>query len=156
MASTRRRRVAGGMGAVCAAAGMSILAAACGVARDAAAARGPVLQALSPRGAARVASTSRVGLEQTVSLASARLAREPGNADAAVALADALLRQSRVLGDGALALRAEQVLVRALTADSDRYALKRSLAAVYLSQHRFRDALSTAHQCFAVRQDDAS
>lgn len=158
MASARRRLLAGGMGAVGAAAGMVILAAACGVAREAAPgpARGPALQALSPRAGARAASTSRVDLEQTVSRMSARLARDPGDAGAAVALADALLRQSRVLGDGALALRAEQVLVRALTADSESYSVRRSLATVYLSQHRFGDAMSTAQRCLAERQDDAS
>src|SRR5687768_187585 len=95
----------------------------------------------SLRGATGPVSTSKDDLEQSIARASARLAESPSDSAAAVALADSLLRQARLTGDATHAMRAEQALVRALTFDPDRYEAKPMLAAVYLSQHRFREAL---------------
>jgi tetratricopeptide (TPR) repeat protein len=100
-------------------------------------------------------STSRAALDDTVARMRARLAKTPGDANAAVLLADALLRQTRVIGNAGLAIEAERVLHRALTLDPDHYQARRMLAAVYASQHRFRDALAEADRCLAVRTDDA-
>jgi tetratricopeptide (TPR) repeat protein len=108
----------------------------------------------SLRGATGPVSTSKDDLEQSIARASARLAESPSDSAAAVALADSLLRQARLTGDATHAMRAEQALVRALTFDPDRYETKRMLAAVYLSQHRFREALQQANRCLASRPDD--
>jgi tetratricopeptide (TPR) repeat protein len=100
-------------------------------------------------------STSRVDLEQTIAAMRTRVARSPGDATAAVTLADALLRQTRVSGNAGLANEAERVLRAVLTRDGERYDARRMLAATYLSQHRFADALGEAERCRTIRPDDA-
>jgi tetratricopeptide (TPR) repeat protein len=85
----------------------------------------------------------------------ARVRKSPADQAAAVRLADALLRQTRVTGNAGLAARAESVLLQALKADPLSYNARRMLGAVYLSQHRFRDAIRAAEQCQAVRTNDA-
>ena len=85
----------------------------------------------------------------------ARLATAPGNAAAAVRLADALLRQARVLGNAGLAVRAERVLLLSLASDPDRYDARRMLAAALLSQHRFRAAIREAERCLQIKPNDA-
>src|SRR6478736_3091283 len=100
-------------------------------------------------------STSRAALDDTVARMRARVARTPGDATAAVQLADALLRQTRVIGNAGLAIEAERALQGALKTDPDHYQVRRMLAAVYASQHRFRDALAEANRCLTIRTDDA-
>ncbi|MEP6871873.1 MAG: tetratricopeptide repeat protein [Anaerolineaceae bacterium] len=85
---------------------------------------------------------------------SAVLAKAPANSAAAVRLADALLRQSRVLNHAGLPVMAEAVLNRVLHANPSDYMARRMRATVYLSQHRFRDALTEAKRCRALRADD--
>src|SRR5215831_17657320 len=58
--------------------------------------------------------------------------------------ADALLRPARVRGRAGRAREGEDVLRRVLAADPDNYDAKRELGAVYLSQHRFREAIAIA------------
>ena len=103
--------------------------------------------------------TDRDGLAQTIAAMELRLRRQPDDERAAVALADALLRQTRVTGNAGLALRAEEVLRRVVAdeaaGDAAHYDAHRMLAAVYLSQHRFRDAIREADRCRAVRPNDA-
>jgi tetratricopeptide (TPR) repeat protein len=106
-------------------------------------------------GAAGSASTSRADLDRTIASMEARVARNPADAPAAITLADGLLRQTRVTGNAGLAMRAEAALIAALKADPISYQLRRMLAAVYLSQHRFRDAIREAERCQATRKDDA-
>jgi len=89
----------------------------------------------------RVATTSRDGLLQTIARARALLKQRPADAAAAVSLADALLRQVRVSGNAGLALEAEAALKRVLHDEPLEYDARRMLAAVYLSQHRFREAV---------------
>ena len=84
-----------------------------------------------------------------------RVVKDRRDVRAAVTLAEALLRLTRVDGNAGLALEAERVLIAALTADPESYDARRMLAATYLSQHRFRDALREAQRCQQVRQDDA-
>src|SRR5262245_60491846 len=87
-------------------------------------------------GAPGAPATSRDGLSNTITQMEARLASKPDDATAAVTLADALLRQTRVTGNAGLAIRAERALTRVLAADPDHYYARRMLAAVLLSQHR--------------------
>ncbi len=100
-------------------------------------------------------STSRRDLEQTIATMRERVAAAPGDARSAVTLADALLRQTRVSGNAGLAKDAEAVLLAVLERDSKRYDARRMLAATYLSQHRFADALREAERCRTIRTDDA-
>ena len=100
-------------------------------------------------------STSRAELERTIATMSERVAKAPDDAPAAVTLADALLRQTRVSGNAGLAREAERVLLDVLARDADRYDARRMLAATYLSQHRFADALREAERCRTIRADDA-
>jgi tetratricopeptide (TPR) repeat protein len=106
-------------------------------------------------GAPGAPATSRDGLTNTITQMDARLASTPDDAAAAVRLADALLRQTRVTGNAGLAIRAERALVRVLAADPDHYYARRMLAAVLLSQHRFREAIAAAERCLQTRRDDA-
>ena len=106
------------------------------------------------------AHTDRDGLARTVASMEARLRDRPNDERAAVSLADALLRQTRVTGNAGLASRAEAVLQRVVADDESagstaHYDAHRMLAAVYLSQHRFRDAIGEADRCRAVRPNDA-
>jgi tetratricopeptide (TPR) repeat protein len=99
-------------------------------------------------------STSRRELERTIASMRERVAAAPGDTRSAVILADALLRQTRVSGNSGLAQEAERVLVAVLERDHDRYDARRMLAATYLSQHRFSDALRQAERCRMMRSDD--
>jgi tetratricopeptide (TPR) repeat protein len=85
----------------------------------------------------------------------ARLAANGGDAGAAVRLADALIRQTRVTGNGGLAIRAEAALRRALEAWPGHHEARRMLGAVLLTQHRFDEALAEARRSLADRPDDA-
>jgi tetratricopeptide (TPR) repeat protein len=99
-------------------------------------------------------STSRQDLERTIASRRQRVAADPRDSVAAVTLADALLRHTRVSGNAGLANEAERVLLAVLHADAERYDARRMLAATYLSQHRFADALREARRCQAIREDD--
>ena len=106
-------------------------------------------------GAPGTATTSRDDLTRTIADMEARLASKPDDPAAAVTLADALLRQTRVTGNAALANRAERALERVLARQSDHFYARRMLAAVQVSQHRFRDAIRTAERALQTRRDDA-
>jgi tetratricopeptide (TPR) repeat protein len=99
-------------------------------------------------------TTSRAELERTIATMREKVATAPNDVPAAVTLADALLRQTRVSGNAGLAREAERVLLAVLTRDHDRYDARRMLAATYLSQHRFADALREAERCRTMRSDD--
>jgi tetratricopeptide (TPR) repeat protein len=99
--------------------------------------------------------TSRGELLRTIATMEARLERNDADPVAAVRLADALLRQTRVTGNGGLALRAETALRRVLHSRPDDYGVRRMLGAVLLSQHRFAAAREEAKRCLERRPDDA-
>lgn len=99
-------------------------------------------------------TTSREDLDTRVAGMEARLAKHPDDSDAAFMLADALLRQTRVKGNPGLALRAEKILNGVLKADPANYDANRMLGTLYLSQHRFRDALKVAQKNSAARPLD--
>jgi len=100
-------------------------------------------------------ATSADGLKQRIAEMDTRLQSQPRDAAAALLLADALLRQARASNDGRPANRAAAVLRTVLTDDPGQYDALRLLGAVYLSQHRFRDALETGRRARAARPTDA-
>jgi tetratricopeptide (TPR) repeat protein len=109
----------------------------------------------SPQEATAAASvTSREGLQDTIQAMERRLREQPADAIAAVSLADALLRQARVAGTAGPSFRAEQALKQVLHADPRTYEARRMLGAVYLSQHRFREAIREAERASAERPTD--
>ena len=117
----------------------------------------PALRPHPPAAASRLAapaSTSREALEQTIHAARARVEADPGDGEAAVLLADALMRSARVRSDASLALEAERVLRSALRHGPGDYAVRRTLAVVLLSQHRFTEALAAAREAQASRPED--
>lgn len=100
-------------------------------------------------------STSRDGLVHAIDELRAKVTRNSKDEATTVLLADALLRQTRVTSNAGLSNEAERVLLGTLKDNPDSYVVRRMLANVYLSQHRFRDALSEAERCLTVRRDDA-
>ena len=99
--------------------------------------------------------TTTSGLLQRIDDMEARLRAQPDDTGAAVLLADALLRQARATNDGRPAGRASEVLHAALKEHPGQYDVLRLLGAIYLSQHRFRDALEVARRSRDLRPDDA-
>jgi tetratricopeptide (TPR) repeat protein len=79
---------------------------------------------------------------------------KPAETATAVQRAEALLRDARVTGNAGLAYRAEEVLNAALSRDPGSYEVARSLGAVFLSQHRFRDAIAVAERNRRARPYD--
>jgi tetratricopeptide (TPR) repeat protein len=112
-------------------------------------------RALPPLGTSGAPGTARADLDRTIEAMDARLARRPDDGAAAVTLADALIRQTRVTGNAGLAIRAESALTIVLKSEPMDYDARRMLAAVYLSQHRFRDAIREAVRCQQTRANDA-
>jgi tetratricopeptide (TPR) repeat protein len=100
-------------------------------------------------------STTTSGLLQRIDEMEARLRAQPDDTGAVVLLADALLRQARATNDGRPAGRASEVLNAALKEHPGQYDVLRMLGAIYLSQHRFRDALEIAKRSRDLRPDDA-
>jgi tetratricopeptide (TPR) repeat protein len=83
---------------------------------------------------------------------------KPADVAAAVQRADSLLRDARVTGNAGLAYRAEEVLEKALAEDPGNpgnYIVNRTLGAVYLAQHRFREAIEIAEKNRKERPYDA-
>jgi tetratricopeptide (TPR) repeat protein len=99
--------------------------------------------------------TTTPGLVERVKEMEARLRAQPDDTGAAVLLADALLRQARATNDGRPAGRASEVLSAALKEHPGQYDLLRMLGAIYLSQHRFREALEIARRSRDLRPEDA-
>ena len=97
---------------------------------------------------------TREGLDRVVRDMEERLAAWPDDLDAAVLLADTLLRQTRVVGNPGLAIRAEAVLAQALKAYPADYRANRMLGPLYLSQHRFREAIAVATANRETRPSD--
>ena len=98
--------------------------------------------------------TSRASLDAGIEALRARVATDAGDIDAAVRLAEALMRAARVHSDAALPLEAERVLRSALQHSPDPLG-ERMLATVYLSQHRFQDGLDIASRALKGRPADA-
>jgi predicted Zn-dependent protease len=71
---------------------------------------------------------------------------KPAAVASAVQRADGLLRDARVTGNAGLAYQAEDLLKKRLAEDPGNYDLKRTIGTVYLSQHRFKEAIAIAEQ----------
>ena len=113
-----------------------------------------VAAAVAPSLPASMPGTSRAELTLTVGTMTARLATDPANGAAAVSLANALIRLQRVNNDGRAVITAEQHLRALLARQRDHYDARRMLAAVLLSQHRFRDAIAEANKTMAIDPRD--
>ncbi len=98
--------------------------------------------------------TSRAAMQQTVDAMHRQLRAHPTDTSAAVLLADTLLRQARVSGNAGLAIGTEQALTRILHDEPLEYEARRMLAAVYLSEHRFREAIREAERVRDQRPRD--
>ena len=116
----------------------------------------PTLLAIAPseRAAVSPSTTSGDGLSQALATLTARVAANTADDQAAVALADVLMRQARVTGDGSLPRRAEVALTDTIAA-TDSYLGRRMLGAVYLAQHRFLAALEAGRRAQRIRPDDS-
>lgn len=134
---------------------MAVVAAMLGYAnwRDYQQSRAP-FTAAPPIGTPGAPTTSRENLAQRIEEMDARLKTHPDDAGARLALADALLRQTRVTGKAGLAMRAEKTLTDLLRDDPASYDANRLLGALYLSQHRFRDAVRVGEKNRAARPYD--
>lgn len=99
--------------------------------------------------------TTTSALTQRIADMESRLRTAPDDTGAAVLLADALLRQARATNDGRPAGRASEVLNAALKNHPAQYELLRMLGAIYLSQHRFREALDVGRRARDLRPEDA-
>ena len=102
-----------------------------------------------------VQMTTRAGLEGIIELNRKRVAADAGDGEAAVRLADALMRMARVSADGSLVTEAEQVLRATLQHSPSDHMARRMLSVVYLAQHRFEDALKESTKAQNVRPSDA-
>jgi tetratricopeptide (TPR) repeat protein len=105
-------------------------------------------------GAAGAPSTTRDGLERRITEMRSKLSAKPDDVGAAVLLADALVRQTRVTGNAGLTAEADRALKHALREDPASYDALRMQGSLYLSQHRFAEAAAVAEKCRALRPDD--
>jgi tetratricopeptide (TPR) repeat protein len=99
--------------------------------------------------------TTRDGLTALIDSGRMRVAKDPGDGVAAVELADALMRAARVNADASLAIEAERVLRATLGHSAFDHMARRMLSVVYLSQHRFAEALAEATAAQKLRPNDA-
>jgi tetratricopeptide (TPR) repeat protein len=111
--------------------------------------------AITPSLPASMPGTSRTELTSTVSAMTGRIAADPSNAAAVIALANALIRLQRVNNDGRAVITAEEHLRAFLSLKPNHYDARRMLAAVLLSQHRFGDAIAEANKAMAADPRDA-
>lgn len=102
-----------------------------------------------------VPGTSRAELTRTVEEMTARVARKADDGRAVIRLADALVRLQRVNNDGRAVITAEEHLRAFLKVVPDHYEAQRLLAAVLLSQHRFKEAIAQAESVRARDPRDA-
>ncbi len=100
-------------------------------------------------------ATSPENLRVRIDAMEGRLRASSSDAQAAIMLADALLRQARATGEGRHANRAAEVLEAVLAADPGHYDALRLLGAIQLSRHRFRDALDVGRRARDARPGDA-
>ena len=99
--------------------------------------------------------TTRAGLEAIIEATRQRVSAHVGDGEAAVRLADALMRMARVTADASLAIEAERVLRATLRNSPSDYMARQMLSVVYLAQHRFEDALREATNAQTLRPEDA-
>jgi tetratricopeptide (TPR) repeat protein len=103
----------------------------------------------------RGAGTGRADLARRIVELRAAVTSRPEDAGAAVMLADALVRQTRISGNSGLAIEAETALRRVLADEPANYDANRQLGSLLLSQHRFREAVAAGEKNRQARPDDA-
>lgn len=103
----------------------------------------------------RGAGSGREDLGRRIVELRAAVMKRPEDVGAAVMLADALVRQTRITGNAGLAIEAEGVLKRALANDLSNYDANRALGSLLLSQHRFREAVTVGERNRDARPYDA-
>jgi tetratricopeptide (TPR) repeat protein len=118
-------------------------------------AKSSTVAAAAPALPASMPGTSRAELTDTVGRMTAHLAANPSDAKAVVSLANALIRLQRVNNDGRAVITAEAHLRSFMERQPANYDARRMLAAVLLSQHRFRDAIAEANKAMAIDPRDA-
>jgi tetratricopeptide (TPR) repeat protein len=101
-------------------------------------------------------TTSADDMAETVAVARRRLAANPADAEAAITLADVLMRQGRVERHGAHGAEAEAALRPVLREEPDNYPVIRMLGVALLSQHKFRDAAATAARAIELNKSEAA
>ena len=106
-------------------------------------------------GSGATLSTARESLDVLIVRMRARVASNPGDGEAAVLLADALMRAARVNGDASLPLEAERAIRATVAHAPGDYMAQRMLGVVLLAQHRFTEALTAARKAETMRPDDA-
>jgi tetratricopeptide (TPR) repeat protein len=113
--------------------------------------RGPSL----PVGPVQGIATTREELSRATLMLNERLATNPDDGGSAAALAEVLLRRSRVEGKASYTVDAERALDALLQRRPDDYAARRALGMVLMSQHRFEEAERSAREAIALRPQDA-
>ena len=103
----------------------------------------------------RVQGTLPGDLDAALAAAEARLAADAADAPAAIRAAEILLRKARVERQGSYAIRAEAILEALLDHEPSEYSALKMLGAVYLSQHRFDEAIGMARRGMAINARDA-
>ena len=115
----------------------------------------PVSPERAKVGSGATLSTSRESLDVLAYRMRGRVSANPGDGQAAVLLADALMRLARVNGDASLPLEAERAIRATLSHDPGDYTARRMLGVVLLAQHRFAQALDAAQEAQRARPGDA-
>jgi tetratricopeptide (TPR) repeat protein len=100
-------------------------------------------------------TTSRTDLDRSMRAAEQRLAANPADGRAALTFAQASLRRARVESNGGYTLKAQRVLEEVLRREPSDYDALKMLGAVYMSQHRFRQAIETATRATRVHPKEA-
>jgi tetratricopeptide (TPR) repeat protein len=100
-------------------------------------------------------TTSRADLELAMKTAEQTLAADPSDGRAALTFAQASLRRARIESNGGYTLKAERVLKAVLAREPGDYNSLKMLGAVYMSQHRFREAIEVATRAARVHSKEA-
>jgi tetratricopeptide (TPR) repeat protein len=100
-------------------------------------------------------TTTRAELAAAMKMAEERLASNPADGRAAATFAQSALRRARVESNGGYTRRAEQVLKAVLDREPGDYDALKMLGAVYMSQHRFHEAIDIATRAMRVHPADA-
>jgi tetratricopeptide (TPR) repeat protein len=101
------------------------------------------------------ATTSREDLDRAMKAAEQKLAANPADGRAALTFAQVALRRARVESNGGYTLKAEKVLKTVLDREPGDYDALKMLGAVYMSQHRFREAIDIAARAIKTKPSDA-
>ena len=99
-------------------------------------------------------TTSRADLAAAMKTAEERLASNPADGRAAATYAQSALRRARVETNGGYTRRAEQLLRAVLDREPGDYDALKMLGAVYMSQHRFGEAIAVANRAIRVHPAD--